>query len=178
MKTSDHGRAFVALGSNIKPTVRHLLAALHNLSRVSGVQIEQVSKAYLSEAHTTDRSVQSDYLNAVAYVHTDLDPAGLLYHCLEIERSLGRDRNTGGRWGPRTIDLDILLHSAGPVEGDSLKIPHPRMRERLFVLLPLADIVGHDRFFDDLGESMSGLLDGCPDSGRIVRTIVDLNNYK
>jgi 2-amino-4-hydroxy-6-hydroxymethyldihydropteridine diphosphokinase len=82
---------------------------------------------------------QPPYLNAVAEVETDLPPLAFLERLLELERSLGRLR-LGPRWGPRTIDLDLLLYGEEVVDEPELTVPHPRLHERLFVLEPLADL--------------------------------------
>lgn len=81
---------------------------------------------------------QDDYLNAVAVIRTVLGPRPLLDRCLDIERSMGRERRE--RWGPRLIDLDILLYSDAVIDAPGLRVPHPRMTERRFVLAPLAEV--------------------------------------
>lgn len=92
---------------------------------------------------------QGDYLNAVVVLHTVLGPRPLLDGCLEIERSAGRVRRE--RWGPRVLDLDLLLYSDAVIVAPGLRVPHPGMRERRFVLAPLAEawpgavIPGHGR---------------------------------
>jgi len=80
---------------------------------------------------------QPDYLNAVVVVDTLLGPRPLLVHCRGLERAAGRERRE--RWGPRPLDLDILLYGDAQLEGDDLTIPHPRMQDRRFVLEPLAE---------------------------------------
>ena len=81
---------------------------------------------------------QDDYLNAVVVIHTVLGPRPLLEACLEIERAVGRERRE--RWGPRLLDLDVLLYSDAVIDAPGLRIPHPRMTERRFVLAPLAEV--------------------------------------
>ncbi len=170
--------AFIALGSNIEPRFRTMVAALHLLERSTDISVNRVSSVFLSEAHTQDGSVQKDYLNAVALVDTRLDAQALLDRCLKIEHMLGRNRRDAQRWAPRRIDLDILLHSDGKVESDNLKIPHPRMGNRSFVLRPLAELVDGHHFFRDLGETMSGLLERCSDTGKTVKTVAVLHNFE
>lgn len=80
---------------------------------------------------------QGDFLNAVAVLHTVLGPRPLLDGCLEIERSAGRERRE--RWGPRVLDLDLLLYSDAVIAAPGLQVPHPRMLDRRFVLAPLAE---------------------------------------
>jgi 2-amino-4-hydroxy-6-hydroxymethyldihydropteridine diphosphokinase len=93
---------------------------------------------------------QPDFLNAVAEVETDLGPGPLLDRLIEVERELGRVRD-GRRWGPRTIDLDLLVYGGETSDVPALQLPHPRLHERLFVLVPLAELVpdlevpGHGR---------------------------------
>jgi 2-amino-4-hydroxy-6-hydroxymethyldihydropteridine diphosphokinase len=82
---------------------------------------------------------QPDFLNAVAEVETDAGARVLLDRLLEVERELGRVRD-GKRWGPRTIDLDLLLYGSEKSDLPALQLPHPRLHERLFVLLPLAEL--------------------------------------
>lgn len=108
---------------------------------------------------------QDDYLNAVAVINTVLGPRPLLDHFLDIERSMGRERRE--RWGPRLIDLDILLYSDAVIDAPGLRVPHPRMTERRFVLAPLAEvwpgaeIPGHGRV-ENLLEAVAG------QEGRVV----------
>jgi len=82
---------------------------------------------------------QPDFLNAVAEVETDAGPPSLLDRLLEVERELGRVRD-GTRWGPRTIDLDLLVYGDETSDDPALQLPHPRLHERLFVLVPLAEL--------------------------------------
>ena len=81
---------------------------------------------------------QDDYLNAVVVVHTVLGPRPLLETCLDIERSVGRKRRE--RWGPRLLDLDLLLYADATINAPGLRVPHPRMADRRFVLGPLAEV--------------------------------------
>jgi 2-amino-4-hydroxy-6-hydroxymethyldihydropteridine diphosphokinase len=178
MVAFGNSSAFIALGSNIEPCVRSIISALHLLHRSPGVDVDQVSSLFRSAAHTRDGSTQGDYLNAALRVTTTLDPWELLGRCLNIERALGRDRDHDRSWAPRTIDLDILVHSYGRVDAEHLVLPHPRMQERLFVLQPLAELVGPGHYFVEFDATMEDLLQSCSDKGTIVRTIVDLNNFK
>jgi len=113
-----------------------LAEALGRLGRVPGVQVVAVSSLYATAP--VGREDQPEFLNAVAEVRTSLSPRELLAACLGIEASLGRIRTE--RWGPRTIDLDLLLHGETQLAEDALTLPHPRMSERAFVLAPLAEI--------------------------------------
>ena len=127
-------RYAIALGSNVGRRLEHLLAAVESLS--SPGRIDRVSGLY--ETAPVGGPAQDPYLNAVVTVDTDLFPEALLDRLQEIEDGRGRKRAT--RWGPRTLDLDIVA-SDGPVVNDSeLMVPHPRASERRFVLEPLADV--------------------------------------
>ncbi len=169
---------YIALGSNVRPRVRYMLAALHRLSRLPDSRIARVSSVYESAAHTRDGEPQADYLNAVVRMTTNLDPAQVLEHCLQIEESLGRAAKSKGTWEPRTIDLDVLLVPGGPVSTALLDIPHPRMTARLFVLRPLAELIPGDERLEALGATVHELIDRCPDRGPLTRTVVDLRRYK
>ena len=133
--------AFLGLGSNIGEAIRNLRRALDALRRTRGVEVVRASSVYISEP--IGSSDQPDFANAVAMVRTDLSPRRLLDCALRVEKSLGRDRTE--RWGPRVIDIDILLYDGLRIEEEGLTIPHPRMAERLFVLAPLAEIAPETR---------------------------------
>jgi 2-amino-4-hydroxy-6-hydroxymethyldihydropteridine diphosphokinase len=125
-------KAYVGLGSNFgdrEATIRRA-AELIGAVRLSPV-IETEPWGYED---------QPRFLNAVAEVETELPPRRLLDHLLDVERRLGRER-VGPRWGPRTIDLDLLLYGDEAVAEPGLEVPHPRLHERLFVLEPLAMLV-------------------------------------
>ena len=123
-------RVAVGLGSNLGERTRHLtgsLAAVGTLVRVSSFY----------ETAPVGGPKQGSFLNAVAVIDTDLTAEELLQDCLEIEREHGRER--GERWGPRTLDLDILLYGDAVISEPDLSVPHPRMTERRFVLEPLLE---------------------------------------
>ena len=104
---------------------------------------------------------QPRFLNAVAELDTDLSPRALLDRLLEVERALGRDRS-GPRWGPRTIDLDLLLYDEERIAEPGLEVPHPRLHERAFVLEPLAALVPELRIpgHGTVSEALAGLQSG------------------
>ena len=104
-----------------------------------GVRVLRTSRVY--ETEPVGGPPQPAYLNAVAEVETALDPRALLEACLAVEDDLGRVRTE--RWGPRTIDVDVLVYGDEVVEEPGLQIPHPRMHERAFVLVPLLELC-HD----------------------------------
>jgi len=126
--------AYIALGSNVgdrEGNVRRAAALLAGAGKVTGL-----SSLYATEP--VGNREQPGFINAVAAVETSLAPGELLAVCRSIEERLGRERTV--RWGPRTIDLDILLYGARTVSTDELTIPHPRMAGRRFVLEPLAEL--------------------------------------
>ncbi len=125
-------RALLGLGSNLGDRRLHLKEAIASLSGVVAV-----SPVYETEA-VGGPSGQGAYLNCVVELDTDLSPRDLLGVCHRLESAANRVRDI--RWGPRTLDVDILWHEQGPVDEPDLQIPHPRMYERLFVMAPLADV--------------------------------------
>ena len=132
--------AYIALGSNLGDRAGHIRAALARLGERPGVTVERVSRLY--ETHPVASPPGSPrYLNAAAVLTTTLDPLALLDVLLEVEADLGRDRPAGVANAPRTIDLDLLTHEQSRVESNRLTLPHPRMTERQFVLVPLAELV-------------------------------------
>lgn len=128
--------AIVALGSNIGDTRANMARAFKLLCADGSVRLVTRSRDFKTPPWgITD---QPWFANACASVSTALDPRSLLQRCLSVERKMGRIR--AQKWGPRNIDLDVLVHRDGPVAEDDLVIPHPRISERAFVLAPLADV--------------------------------------
>ncbi|MGQ9476075.1 MAG: 2-amino-4-hydroxy-6-hydroxymethyldihydropteridine diphosphokinase [Actinomycetota bacterium] len=136
MKEREEHRVYLGLGSNLGDRRENLLSALRKLDSIPGVKVLRVSSIYESEPWGL--ADQPDFLNLVALVATSLTPPEMLEACLEVERALGRVR--GVRWGPRVIDVDILLYDDIVWECEDLVIPHPRMGERDFVLVPLREL--------------------------------------
>lgn len=128
-------RAFIALGSNLGDRLANLQEAVDRLSRTPGVRVESTSRVYETDPVGPP---QPDYLNAVVSVETLLSARELLEACLAVERAMGRER--GERWGPRTIDLDVLGYGREEIDEPGLVVPHPRMHERAFVLVPLLEL--------------------------------------
>ena len=131
--------AWVGLGSNLGDSAAVLQDALDALGRIFGVELTAVSSVYQSAP--VGLSAQPDFLNAVARIDTSLEPGELLEQLLRIETEQGRVR-LGERFGPRLIDLDLLLYNETMLQSDALTLPHPRMLERRFVLEPLAELEG------------------------------------
>jgi 3-oxoacyl-[acyl-carrier protein] reductase len=129
--------AYIALGSNLGDRQTYLDNALVALGEQPGIVVCRVS-SYHETAPVGGPPGQGSYLNAAAELQTDLDPESLLRVLLTVEQNLGRARQE--RHGPRTIDLDLLLHDQTVLHGPELVVPHPRMHERRFVLAPLAEL--------------------------------------
>ena len=130
-------RVFVGVGSNLGDREATIRRALDELAQVPGVQVVGVST--LRETDPVGYTEQPRFLNGAAEVETTLDARGLLDALLAVERALGRTR-TGPRFGPRTIDLDLLVFGEEIVDEPGLRVPHPRLHERRFALEPLADL--------------------------------------
>jgi 2-amino-4-hydroxy-6-hydroxymethyldihydropteridine diphosphokinase len=130
--------AAVGLGANLGDAAATLREAIAELARLPECALLRASRLYRTPAW--GRTDQPDFINAVALVETDLAARDLLDSLLAIERSFGRVRLDGERWGPRTLDLDLLLFGDEVIEEPGLRVPHPHLHERAFVLLPLAEI--------------------------------------
>lgn len=131
--------AYIALGSNLGDRERHVNDALRRLGSVEGVEITKIST--MCETDPVGPP-QGRYINAAAELRTTLSAEQLLREMLDIEEGLGRRRDRSQRWGPRVIDLDLLLFGDDVIDDPGLTVPHPRMHERLFVLEPLCEIAG------------------------------------
>lgn len=127
---------YLSFGSNLGDRESSIRKALDSLAAGGHIRVVRVSSMY--ETAPVGFTDQPDFINAVALVETDLSPLDLLRTILDLEREMGRVRNL--RWGPRVIDIDILLYDESQVDSEELTIPHPRMMERAFVLAPLAEI--------------------------------------
>ena len=143
--------AYIGLGSNLGDRRAMIDGALERLRprRVSTIV----------ETEPWGVADQPRFLNAVAEIETDLEPADLLGRLLDVERGLGRER--AGKWGPRTIDLDLLLYDDREVRSKSLSVPHPHLHERRFVLEGLAELCP-DRTVPGLGRTVRELLGEVP----------------
>jgi 2-amino-4-hydroxy-6-hydroxymethyldihydropteridine diphosphokinase len=130
-------RAYVGLGANRGDRRGTIERALELLGDGPSVAVVGVSR--LRETDPVGYVDQPRFLNGAAALDTDLEPRGLLDRLLAVERELGRTRE-GPRFGPRTIDLDLLLYGDRTVDEPGLRVPHPRLRERRFVLEPLCDL--------------------------------------
>jgi 2-amino-4-hydroxy-6-hydroxymethyldihydropteridine diphosphokinase len=130
-------RAYIGLGTNLGDRAAMLRAAVEQLAAEPGIEVVSVSPVHETEpVGITD---QPRFLNAAAAVETELPPRDVLDRLLGIERRLGRTRD-GPRFGPRTIDLDLLLYGDERIDEPGLEVPHPRLHERLFALEPLLEL--------------------------------------
>ena len=145
-------KAYVGLGSNLGDRAAYLLLGLSALSRLPKTHLLRLSPVYETDPVGPP---QPPYLNMVAELETELSPKGLLAEMLRIEKALGRERRE--RWGPRTLDLDLLLYGDLVLEEEGLSVPHPRLHERAFVLVPLLDLLPEGRH-PLLGQSFAELL--------------------
>ncbi len=131
-------RAFVGLGSNLGDREATLRAAVGRLRRLSGIEVRGVSA--FRDTEPVGYLQQPRFLNGVVELETDLTARALLGVLLELERAFGRDRSAGSPQGPRTLDLDLLLYGDETIDEPLLKVPHPRLYKRRFVLEPLAEL--------------------------------------
>ncbi|MBQ3537160.1 MAG: 2-amino-4-hydroxy-6-hydroxymethyldihydropteridine diphosphokinase [Clostridia bacterium] len=132
--------AYVALGSNIGDGRKNIEDAVKALDSIPGLSVEAVSSMYVTKPW--GYTEQNDFVNACARVNADISPEALLGACLGVEAGMGRIRKFTN--GPRIIDIDVLLYGNEKRNTKELMIPHPRMNERDFVLVPLADIAEDD----------------------------------
>jgi 2-amino-4-hydroxy-6-hydroxymethyldihydropteridine diphosphokinase len=130
--------AYVGLGANLGDREATIRRAVEILAATSGIEVTAVST--LRETDPVGYADQPRFLNGVAALETVLSPRALLDRLLAVERELGRVRGEGPRFGPRTIDLDLLLHGHAVVDAPGLVVPHPRLGERPFVLEPLHEL--------------------------------------
>ncbi len=134
-QTAMH-RAYVGLGANLDDPAGQVEAAIAALDRLAGTRV--IRRSALYRTRPVGYAEQPDFINAVAELETALEPAPLLREMLGLEQVHGRVR--GIRNGPRTLDLDLLLYDSRVVASPELTLPHPRMHERAFVLVPLQEI--------------------------------------
>ncbi len=134
------GICFIGLGGNLGEPAATLRDALVALDGLPDTRLLRASRLYRTPAWGV--TAQPDFVNAVAIIETTLTPTTLLDQLLRIEREAGRERRADGsdRWGPRTLDLDLLLYGDRVIDTPRLKVPHPHLHERVFVLVPLVEI--------------------------------------
>ena len=155
--------AALAFGGNIGDPVAAFAAALKGLREHSSVTLGRLSSIYRTPPW--GKTDQPHFLNAAAELTTTLSPQTLLKECQRIEQNLGRERHE--HWGPRTIDLDLLYMPGHTSDTPELRLPHPYLLQRAFVLVPLAEIAGSVPF---LGKPFAAWRDALPDRDTIKRT--------
>lgn len=156
---------FLSLGGNLGNT-REIFEGAYPLIEKKIGKISVYSSIYQTQAWGP--IPQADFLNQVLLVHTSLKAVACLAEILEIEREFGRERKE--RWGPRTLDLDILYYGDKVIAESDLSIPHPRIAERKFILTPLAEIA--PTFTDPASrKTMVTLLADCSDKGQVNRSV-------
>jgi 2-amino-4-hydroxy-6-hydroxymethyldihydropteridine diphosphokinase len=155
---------YLGLGSNLGDRERTILKALVELDQLEATQVVRVSSLYDTEP--VGEVDQPRFLNAVALVETGFGPRQLLWNLKLVERRLGRTR--ARRWGPRAIDIDILVYDDLVVDEPDLEIPHRELRHRAFVLVPLAELAS-ELVLPTTGESVSDLLRALGPKGSVRR---------
>lgn len=160
-------RVYLGLGSNLGARISILSEALERLISLPESQVIGLSEFYESQAW--GKTDQPDFINVCCELETNLSAQDLLTYCQQIEQDLGRERNE--RWGPRTIDIDILFYGDDIIETDNLTIPHPYLAERAFVLQPLSDIAPNV-IHPILKKSVSALLNEV-DTSTLVHLIIE-----
>ena len=144
------------MGSNLGDREKYLMNAIDLISHTDNIKLDQVSSIY--ETVPVGYVHQGCFLNMVVSLCTDISPLMLLGEMKHIEDCLKRERHI--RWGPRTLDIDILIYNNLTISSLELTIPHPRMFERAFVLIPLREIYGYKEIN---GEEINVLIDRCSD---------------
>ncbi|NUK32004.1 2-amino-4-hydroxy-6-hydroxymethyldihydropteridine diphosphokinase [Parageobacillus sp. VR-IP] len=150
--------AYIALGSNIGNRLYYLREAVKALDNHEQISVTATSSIY--ETEPVGYINQDKFLNMVVKITTALSPFALLEVTQKIEQKFGRKREI--RWGPRTLDLDILLYNHENIETEQLIIPHPRMTERAFVMIPLLEI-NHDIHIPNVSQCLEDFIDRLPD---------------
>ncbi|MEQ9064114.1 MAG: 2-amino-4-hydroxy-6-hydroxymethyldihydropteridine diphosphokinase [Vicingaceae bacterium] len=160
MKSND---IYLSLGSNLGDRLENLQRATVAIGKSMG-NVIHVSSVFESAPWGVDN--QADYLNLALMLHSDLEIDSLMSEIQKIERALGRDRKE--KWGPRTVDIDILLVGDQAIKKEGISIPHPEMINRRFVLQPLSEIAPK-AIHPVENQTVEQLLDKCPDKGAVWR---------
>ncbi len=154
--------AFVGIGANLGDPAEGCRDALKRMGAVPGVRLLRASSFYRTKP--VGPQDQPDFVNAVAEIRTVLSPQGLLGALKGIERDMGR--GNGPKWGPRVIDLDILFYGQEVIREEGLRIPHPELHKRAFVLIPLCELASY-AIHPEFGVSVRGLMDRLKDPGGV-----------
>ena len=155
---------YIGFGSNIGDRLAHIRNAIHALAEAEGITLQKISSIY--ETDPIGYETQAQFLNGVAAIQTSLPPLSLLHTLKDIETAVGRKHRT--RWGPREIDLDILIYGDLCLQTEKLVIPHPEMHLRRFVLAPLAEIA-LDFVHPVLKETIQILLERLEDDKSVLK---------
>lgn len=156
-------RVYIGIGSNLGDRRQNTVEAMDRVGSLGSTKVVRTSSFYESEPLG---DAKTWFVNSVIEVETDLTTEQLLKKLLGIEESMGRRRVKGKRWGSRVIDLDILLADQEVIDKRALRVPHPELHKRRFVLLPLAELAPHV-IHPALGQSVSSLLATVKDSKRV-----------
>ena len=135
---TDPAIAFVGLGGNLGDAAATLRAAMQALDGLPHTRVVRASRLFRTPAWGLED--QADFINGVAMLETTLGARELLDALLATERQFGRERDPAQRWGPRTLDLDLLLYADEVIDKPGLRLPHPHLHERAFALVPLLEI--------------------------------------
>ena len=150
-------QAYLLIGGNLGNREQNMARAGNEIETLAGPILQRSSLYQTAAWGKTD---QPDFLNQVLVIETTLDATDLLCQLLSAEQAMGRHRNE--KYGPRTIDIDILFFNDETIDNKLLQVPHPRLQERRFALIPLAEIAG-EKIHPVLGKSINELLAHCPD---------------
>ena len=156
--------AYIGFGSNISDRLAHIQNAIHILSKTEGITLQKISSLYKTDPVGYEE--QAQFLNGVAAIQTSLSAHTLLHTLKDIETAIGRKHRI--RWGPREIDLDILIYGDLCVQTEKLVVPHPEMHLRGFVLVPLAEIAP-DLVHPVFQETILTLLNRLEDSKSVLK---------
>jgi 2-amino-4-hydroxy-6-hydroxymethyldihydropteridine diphosphokinase len=157
-------RVHIGIGSNLGDRRANTVEAIEKVGQLPGTRVVRASSLYESEPLG---DAKTWFVNSVIEIESELTAEALLKKLLAIEEAMGRKRVKGKRWGSRIIDLDILLFDQDVIDKRTLKIPHPEMHKRRFVLLPLAELAPQV-IHPQLGQSISTLLATVKDAKRVV----------
>jgi 2-amino-4-hydroxy-6-hydroxymethyldihydropteridine diphosphokinase len=160
--------AYLGIGSNLGNPIENCRTALREIASLKDVQVLRRSSLYRTEP--VGDTPQNWFVNGVVEVRTTFKALQLIKALQRVEQALGRERNE--RWGPRTIDIDILLYGREIIKTESLVVPHPEMHKRRFVLVPINEIAPYE-IHPLYGVSMKGLLDRLEDDHAVERIDTD-----
>ena len=158
-------RVFLGLGSNVGEREKYLNSAVAELQKIRHTKVVWTSSVY--ETDPVGKTDQPKFLNAAVEIETQLGPKELWGEVKMIEQKLGR--TTTERWGPREIDVDLLLYDGLVFQDDEVTVPHPEMERRSFVLIPLKEIAP-DLVHPINGMTVEELVAACKDGGRVVQS--------